>query len=85
MVLFELLSFTDEEVDLITSGLRQWSQKNRVDIHSERGQDAVKRAIELVSCGIKTSDTLAERLNRDCAPPRGDHPSSLAGDESRSG
>ncbi|APO71074.1 hypothetical protein IE4872_PD00543 (plasmid) [Rhizobium gallicum] len=85
MVLFELLSFTDEEVDLITSALRRWSQKNRVEIHSERGQDAVKRAIELVSCGIKSSDTLVERLNHDCAPPPGGHPSSLAGDENRTG
>ncbi|APO79298.1 hypothetical protein AM571_PC01567 (plasmid) [Rhizobium etli 8C-3] len=84
MVLFELLSFTDEEVDLITCALRRWSQKNHVEIHSERGQNAVKRAIELVACGIKSSEKLVERLNRDCGPPPDGNPSSLAGGKTQS-
>ncbi|TCU07006.1 hypothetical protein [Rhizobium sullae] len=80
MVLFELLSFTDEEVDLITSGLRRWSQKNHIDVHSERGEDALKRAIGLVSCGVKCVDELVARLDENCAPLPAERPSHLNGE-----
>jgi hypothetical protein len=68
MSLYELLSFTDAEIDLITSALGRWSERNHINVQSEHGQAALRHAIALVSSGVQ-SDALVARLDEVCAPP----------------
>ncbi|SEO85789.1 hypothetical protein SAMN05216228_102747 [Rhizobium tibeticum] len=38
MSLFDLLSYTDEEIELVTSALNRWLQANHLDPNCERGR-----------------------------------------------
>jgi hypothetical protein len=78
MSLFELLSFTDDEIDLITSAVCRWSQGNHINVQSEYGQAALRHAIALVSAGIQSPDSVVARLDEVCAPPAA-HRSSVRG------
>jgi hypothetical protein len=71
MSLFELLSFTDDEIEIITSELCRWSERNHINVQSEHGQTALRHAIALVSSGIQSPDALVARLDEVCAPPAG--------------
>ncbi|MBB4272285.1 hypothetical protein GGE12_000027 [Rhizobium mongolense] len=77
MSLFELLSFTDDEIDLITSALCRWSEGNHIDVQSAHGQAALRHAIALVSAGIQSPDSVVARLDEVCSPPA--HRSSVRG------
>lgn len=69
MSLFEAVSFSDGDIDLITSALCRWSERNHINIQSEHGQAALRHAIALVSSGIQSPDALIARLDELCAPP----------------
>lgn len=71
MSLFELFSFTDDEIDLITSALCRWSERNHINVQSKHGQAALRHAIALVSAGIQSPDAVVARLDEVCAPPAG--------------
>lgn len=66
MVLFELLSYSDDEIDLITSTLRRWSEETHVDIQSEQGRAALMRAIALVSSGVNSREAIVANLEALC-------------------
>lgn len=63
MSLFELLSYTDDEVDLIAMALNRWSERNHVNLQSERGWETLRVAVALVSSGIKAPEEIDARLN----------------------
>ena len=71
MSLSELVSFTDDDIDLITSALCRWSERNHINVQSEHGQAALRHALALVSSGIRSPDALVARLDEVCAPPAG--------------
>ena len=77
MSLFELVSFTDAEIDPITSALCRWSERNHINIQSKHGQVALRRAIALVSSGVQSPEALVARLDEVCAPPAAGYPPSL--------
>jgi hypothetical protein len=77
---FDLSSLTDDEIDLITAALSRWSERNHIDAKSEHGQAALKRAIALVSSGVKSPDALVARLDEVCAPPAPEFPSFHVGE-----
>lgn len=63
MSLLELLSYTDEEIDLVTSALGGWLKTNHVDPQSERGRAALSKAILLVQSGVASPDDLVAGLD----------------------
>jgi hypothetical protein len=69
MSVFELLSCTDDEVELITGALICFSQKNQISLQSEGGQAALRHAIVLVASGIRSPDAMVARLDELCALP----------------
>jgi hypothetical protein len=83
MSLFALLSYTDEEIELVTSALSYWLRANRVDPHRERGRAAMNNALLLVSSGVTSRDDIVAGLGGVSAPPAGHHPSSARGDQER--
>ncbi|NLS08341.1 hypothetical protein HGP14_34755 [Rhizobium sp. P32RR-XVIII] len=60
---FELLSCTDDEIELISSALSCRSQSNQVNLQSERGQQALTAAISLVNAGVKAPEEIAATLD----------------------
>ncbi|EJT04972.1 hypothetical protein [Rhizobium sp. CCGE 510] len=65
----ELLSFSDNEIDLITTAVGRWAHRNHVDVESELGKAAMKYAIALVGSGAASSDVITTRLNELLPPP----------------
>ncbi|NLS06344.1 hypothetical protein HGP14_23815 [Rhizobium sp. P32RR-XVIII] len=64
MSLFDLLSYTDEEIELVTSALSCWLKSNHVDPSSERGRAALSKAILLVRSGVASPDDILAELDR---------------------
>ncbi|TCU20688.1 hypothetical protein EV130_11261 [Rhizobium azibense] len=77
MSLFELVSFTEDEIELVTSVVGRWSERNHVDVKSEHGQAALTQAIALVSSGMRSPGAIVGRLDEVCAPPAPEYPKSL--------
>ncbi|TCU10436.1 hypothetical protein [Rhizobium sullae] len=80
MSLFELCSFTDDDIELVTSAVGRWSDRNHVDVKSEHGQAALTQAIALVSSGMRLPEDIVARLDEVCAPPAPEYPKSLFGE-----
>jgi len=59
-VLMSLISLSDDEIETVTSALRQWCQFNHCDIDSIPGRRAITVAVELVQ--TKHDHVLLERL-----------------------
>ncbi|CAN7619311.1 hypothetical protein [Rhizobium sp. LjRoot258] len=71
MSLFDLLSYTDEEIELVTSALNRWLQANHVDPNSERGRVELNNAIMLVSSGVTSPDDIVTALGEVSEPDEG--------------
>ena len=76
MSLFDLISCTDEEIELVTAALSHWLQTNHIDPHSERGRTALNKAILLVRSGAASPDDIVAGLDEVSKPPHVDCPSS---------
>jgi hypothetical protein len=81
MSLFELLSYTDEEIEMVTSALSHWLQANHVHPECERGRDAMNHALLLVSSGVTSPDDIVAGLGGVSAPPAGYPSSARSGQE----
>ncbi len=47
-MLMSLISLSDEEIETVTSSVREWCQLNHHDIDSSEGRRAITAAVELV-------------------------------------
>ncbi|WFU86337.1 hypothetical protein QA644_14490 [Rhizobium sp. CC1099] len=56
MSLFELHLFTDDEIELVTSAVGRWSERNHIDVKSEHGHATLIQAIAHVSSGMKSPE-----------------------------
>lgn len=64
MSLLNLLSLQDDEIDTVTTVVREWCSANHVSIDGERGSHAMSEAVRLVMAGEKSAPALTEALSR---------------------
>jgi hypothetical protein len=63
MSLLNMLSLSDEDIDLVTSVIHGWCRENRISLDSQRGQEAMSAAVQLCIAGEKSPDMLADKLS----------------------
>jgi hypothetical protein len=63
-MLMSLISLSDNEIETVTSAVREWCHLNHCDIDSSKGRHAITTAVELVQAKHRQPflDCLAEAL-----------------------
>ncbi|PKA41594.1 hypothetical protein N2599_13870 [Rhizobium sullae] len=64
MSLLDLLPLNENEIELVTTVVRQWCEDHRVLIESGRGRVAMTTAVGLVISGERSPEALSEALGR---------------------
>ncbi|AVA24890.1 hypothetical protein [Rhizobium sp. NXC24] len=62
MLLSNLLTLEDDEVEIVATVVKLWCEKNHVDLDSDCGKSAMAAAVNRVVAGEKTPEALYEAI-----------------------
>ncbi|MGY5810208.1 hypothetical protein ACXHXG_21220 [Rhizobium sp. LEGMi198b] len=62
MLLSNLLTLEDDEIEIVTTIVKLWCEKNHVDLDSDCGKSAMAAAVNHVVAGEKTPEALYEAI-----------------------
>lgn len=71
-MLMSLISLSDDQIEIVTSAMRQWCRLNRCDIDSVDGRRALTLAIDLVNVHQDefVLEALIKALGPSCEPEK---------------